>query len=67
MKLADWLKSRNESPYRFAARVGISRVAVYRYLAEGRVPTAAIIARIETETRGNVGFHDWLAPKPEAE
>ncbi len=67
MKLAQFIKDTNLTHAEFARRIGVSQVAVTRYVRGERVPRPAEMRSIVRETDGQVTPNDFLdddAPHP---
>lgn len=65
MKLNDYLESTGESVTDFAARVGLHKITVYRYLRGIRFPRKVHLGRIFVETDGLVTPNDFYAQTKE--
>lgn len=65
MQIADWLTKNDISDADFAARIGVSRQALWRYKAGDRIPRRPILERIQRETGGEVRPADFFAAAPE--
>lgn len=59
MKLKKWLKSAPLSRNALAARLGITRQALYN-ITNGAKPKLALALKIEKETGGNVTLQDLV-------
>ena len=58
--LGNWVKAQPQTVTEVAIRLGIGRVALYRYM-DGRVmPRPPVVARIERETAGAVTAADLV-------
>lgn len=73
MKLAKYLSTKGISQAAFAAKIGVTQVAVNRYAQDKRSPSLHTIWAIEKATDGAVSVKDWPArarkkpaPKPVA-
>ncbi len=62
MKLAQYLHTKGISQAAFAAKIGVTQVAVNRYAQDKRSPSLNMIWAIEKETKGAVSVKDWPAP-----
>lgn len=63
MQLSEWLKLRNITAAEFAGRIGVSPMAVSRYLSGQRRPDWDIVLpKIVKETGGAVTANDFLSP-----
>jgi transcriptional regulator with XRE-family HTH domain len=60
MTLAEYLKSTGERPAQFAARIGVSRQNVSRWVAGKNLPRVAEIKRIVEATDGKVDGNSFL-------
>jgi transcriptional regulator with XRE-family HTH domain len=62
MKLSEFLSEKNNgmTASEFAARLGISRQALHRYMKEERRPEWNVLQRIFRETGGAVTPNDFL-------
>lgn len=60
MKLASWLEEKNINRRDFAGRIGVSEVAVTRYLNGDRIPRRAHMLRIAEVTSGEVTANDFM-------
>ncbi|MFL2836635.1 MAG: methylmalonyl-CoA epimerase [Hyphomicrobiales bacterium] len=65
MKLLEYLKIRNITPYRFAKEIGFSKQCIYNYIASPddynfRIPTAKHMKRILEFTGGKVRPTDFI-------
>jgi len=67
MKLADFLSERGMSQTEFAAAIGVSQVAVSRYLAGQRMPRIEQLSRIRQFTQGAVTADDFVPVSEAAE
>lgn len=59
MKLAQYLDTKGISQTEFASRIGVTQVAVSRYVSGDRTPSLRLILRIEKVTKGAVKPKDW--------
>lgn len=59
MKLRDWLSRTNTTQEAFAAKMGVRRETVIRWVAGTNVPDMATIVRIERATEQAVRAQDW--------
>jgi len=60
MRLSEYLMRNNIRPVDFAAQIEVkSRMTLHRYLVGNRVPSPAIMKRIETATKGAVTRADF--------
>lgn len=66
MKLDQYLTSRGISRSDFGKAVGVTPVAITRYINGNRFPDKDMILRIESETSGEVAVRDWYAPEDAA-
>ena len=60
MKLADYLRSRGITPYRFGRVAGVAHTTVSRLVAGAHVPRAETRQRISVATGGMVSERDLL-------
>jgi putative transcriptional regulator len=60
MNLASYLKIKNVGRREFAALIGVSEVAVTRYLKGDRVPRQKHLMRIVEATNGEVTPNDFM-------
>lgn len=60
MKLGSYLEAHGITQSDFAVRIGTTPVAVSRYVGGSRVPHRQVLSRIIAETRGEVGFEDFV-------
>lgn len=60
MQLSDWLAVSEIKADVFAKEIGVSEVAIYRYIAGTRRPQWDVMARIMKATRGEVTANDFL-------
>lgn len=60
MQITDWLTKNDISDADFAARVGVSRQALWRYKTGDRIPRRPILERIQSETGGQVQPADFF-------
>lgn len=60
MKLASYLEREKISDSAFAARIGVSRQALWRYKSGDRRPEWALLEKIVAETCGAVTPNDFL-------
>lgn len=60
MKLAKYLETKNLTQTAFAAKVGVTQVAMNRYVRGERTPSVEIIAAIHKATKGAVTLNDWV-------
>ena len=58
-KLADYLARKGLNPAQFAALIGVSQVAVHRYLHMQRTPHRRVMAKIIEVTGGKVTADDF--------
>lgn len=63
MKLAVWLNENDVSDSSFAATIGVSRQALFRYRTGERTPRGEVMARIRAATDGMVTADDFM-PEP---
>ena len=63
MTLHRFLASREITRSAFAARIGVSRVTLQRYLAGDRFPRPDVLRRIASVTGGEVTANDFVAEK----
>jgi transcriptional regulator with XRE-family HTH domain len=61
MQITDWLTKNEISDAAFAARIGVSRQALWRYKSGERIPRPNILKRIQGETGGQVEPADFFA------
>ena len=66
MQITDWLTKKDISDADFAARIGVSRQALWRYKSGERIPRPKILKRIQDETGGQVQPADFFAVQSEA-
>lgn len=66
MTLQDWLSSQEVSDADFAARIGVTRQALYRYKNGQRMPRIGILRKIISETAGQVSARDFIERHSEA-
>lgn len=59
MKLEKYLKDHREKPGEFGARIGVKRLAVYRYMRGLRRPAFVVMQRIAEATGGAVTANDF--------
>ena len=52
--LATYLAEEGLSVAKFAERLGVEKMTVYRYISKGRVPRPSIMRKIVEETTGQV-------------
>lgn len=62
MQLKSYLDRQKISRAAFGASIGVSEVAVTRYINGDRIPRAAKMALIEAVTEGAVKPNDFFAP-----
>ena len=60
MKLEDFLTAVGRSRAEFAREIGVSEVAVTRYIGGKRTPRADVLARIASVTKGAVTPNDFF-------
>jgi len=60
MDIAAYLKQSKITPSAFSRAIGVSPESVRRYLQDGRVPRADIMARIVETTQGQVLPNDFF-------
>lgn len=60
MQITDWLTTNKISDAAFAARIGVSRQALWRYKSGERIPRPSILQRIQGETGGQVQPADFF-------
>ena len=60
MQITDWLTTNDISDADFAARIGVSRQALWRYKAGERIPRRPILERIQSVTGGDVRPADFF-------
>lgn len=61
MQITDWLTKNDISDSAFAARIGVSRQALWRYKSGERIPRPIILQRIQGETGGQVNPADFFS------
>lgn len=66
MDLRQYLDESGLSATEFAGRIGVTPMAVSRYLGRERVPRAGVLARIIAETNGKVTANDFFDLPSEA-
>ena len=66
MKITDWLTKNDISDADFAARIGVSRQALWRYKSGERIPRPNILQRIQGQTGGEVQPADFFGMPSEA-
>jgi len=68
-KLAEWLKEKRVSPGKFAARIGVEKSTVYRWIdsADPTFPQREHLDLVYAETNGEVTAHDFIADSPRTE
>ena len=66
MTLDRFLASQEITRAAFAARIGVSRVTLQRYLAGDRFPRPDVLRRIATVTEGAVTANDFIASRARA-
>ena len=66
MQITDWLSKNTISDADFAARIGVSRQALWRYKSGERIPRPKILERIQLATGGKVKPADFF-PTPKLE
>jgi predicted transcriptional regulator len=59
MKLAQYLSNKRIPQSDFANRIGVTQVAVSRYVTGLRTPSLDLILKIERATKGAVKPKDW--------
>lgn len=59
MKLRDYLSQTGTPVAIFAAKIGVDRTVVYRYLRLGRIPHRDVMLRIIEHTGGKVTASDF--------
>lgn len=64
MQLKSYLEREKISRASFGATIGVSEVAVTRYINGARIPRPEKMARIEAATGGAVKPNDFFAPAP---
>lgn len=62
MKLAKYLSDNDIPQAVFAKKIGVTQVAVSRYVQELRTPSLRLIFAIEKLTKGAVTPKDWPTP-----
>lgn len=62
MTLSGWLKAQGLSDVAFAAQIGVTRQALYRYRQGERFPHRDVMARIIEATGGAVTANDFMQP-----
>jgi len=74
MRLGQYLEESGEKPGTFAERIGVKRLAIYRYIRGTRRPAHHIIGRIAAATDGAVTANDFYddpadpaSPAPETQ
>lgn len=72
MKLAKYLSAQAIPQAVFAKKIGVTQVAVSRYVQELRTPSLRLIFAIEKATKGAVTPKDWstaakVSPTPSKE
>ena len=60
MQLRDYLQRHGLTQAEFAKRIGVEKLAVYRYLAGSRFPNKRVMQRITDETKGKVTASDFM-------
>lgn len=63
MKLNDWIAAQKTTYAEFAARIGLTRQAIWRYGAGERMPDAETVEKIELATGGAVTINDLHASR----
>ena len=61
--LATYLAEEGMPIAKFAERLGVRKMTVYRYISKDRVPRPSIMRRIVEETNGRVTPDSFFAPK----
>ena len=64
MKLREFLSENEISEAAFSAQVGVSQVAVHRYVAGQRTPSYEIMLKIMDITDGKVSANDFYPRAP---
>jgi len=67
MSLSEYLRHHDLTHSQFGAMVGVTSVAITRYVNGGRMPRPAIMRRIEAVTAGAVGPQDFYNKPSEGE
>lgn len=65
MQITDWLTKNDISDADFAAQIGVTRQALWRYKSGDRIPRRGILTKIQEVTGGQVLPADFFAPQPE--
>jgi len=60
MKLQEYLTAMDLNAVAFAEKLGVSNVAVYRWINQERVPEPKMMRRIHRATLGMVQPNDWV-------
>lgn len=61
MFLKEYLKTNNIHSADFAERIGVSKGGVHKWISGERFPRPSVIARIQSETDGEVTANDFAA------
>lgn len=64
MTLGQYLEEQKISPAEFGRRIGRSRAAISRYVADERIPDRETMGKIVEATGGAVTANDFYAPSP---
>jgi predicted transcriptional regulator len=67
MQLATYLERFDISKSAFAARIGVTQVAVSRYVSGQRIPRPRLMEKIKSETGGRVTANDFFATAKQTE
>lgn len=60
MDLRQYLDENDLSAAKFAEKIGVTPMSIFRYLRRERVPQAEVLARIIAETGGKVTPNDFF-------
>lgn len=66
MELRAYLDEKNIAPAAFAATLGVSAAALYRYMARERLPRRDVMAKITEKTAGKVQPNDFFSARAAA-